>query len=311
MRSPQMLSNSVVNKLTENEQPDHEARRRLALMSAIAKDLSMKPLIKDKWEEDASDSEFDEDEEEDVRVSGNKIIVPSGMSSLYELLDQKQTADSQKQEDSEVPPKIKPKTMKGNMASDTYYEFSKYAGKEFAVAGYQANEVHVVDLNPNREKPSKTGRNIIDTTEVSEQVAQIVGHLTMTHKKVWVIDITSSITAEQNFVYRQWRADANAELIIFISSGLKNEQDGLNMNTYGTIHWAYKHPAEEDKIEELKNYFDSKKKLDSDLQRSAIGNRLRRHFKTRGGVKWDRIKGKRSGINSNKDKDKDKDEGNG
>ncbi|AVR98568.1 hypothetical protein C9I28_25245 [Pseudoduganella armeniaca] len=53
--------------------------------------------------------------------------------------------------------------------------------------------------------------------------------------KAWIIDATSATTSQMHNVYQQFKDADNAELLYFVSSGLKNEQAGADQNNYGTV----------------------------------------------------------------------------
>jgi hypothetical protein len=83
--------------------------------------------------------------------------------------------------------------------------------------------VIVKDINAcvNNGDPSKSGNE-----KIAERYPKA---------EVWIIDPTSASTTDMHEVYKQFEAASKAKLLVFASSGLKNEQGGADMNNYGTM----------------------------------------------------------------------------
>lgn len=281
LNAPQLLSNKELKAIASETGRDEVSRMRLALFQEVAKKLE-NDEEEDVWDEEASDSEFEdeyedepEDEEDMEIVSENKkniittgkAVVPSGMASLDQILGS--------------PVKTKKSQVGSKMEKGVYYEDFDHAKKNFRLAGYKADDIVIQDLNPN-----------ITTSEEKKEVGavdakSILEKLGKSTNQVWIIDMTSSTQEEQRELFARWKKNKDAELLITLVSGVKQQEMGLNTNPHGLIHWAYKGKGE--KFEAIKKHF-TDIRADKINTRSKVSNQIRRIFKKeKGSHSWSRL----------------------
>ncbi|MCW3466996.1 hypothetical protein [Chitinophaga nivalis] len=279
LQAPWLSTKEARKEIDQNINSDEVTTQRLSILKEIAKKIEEK-TEKEEWEDDVSDSDSEFEKSEKY---GNKLIVPSGMATIHQLLNPFEPQISASPVNSK---KTEPKI---DLAPDTYYEFlNHYKNKKFIIPGFDTKDNYLVDLNPNITTPSKDAKNTQKDDEkkvVNDQVFTIIEDLKKRNVKVWIVDITSSSLPELNYLYNQWDNEKNVELLIEIASGLKNQQHGLNMNPYGTIHWVYRNKNDQKKFEALKTFFSLQKNQPIN-KRSIVSNEIRRYFKKLGGISW-------------------------
>lgn len=272
LKAPQLLSEKELHRMEMSTDADSVADQRLALFQAVAESLKSDPK-QNEWDEEGSDSEFEDDE-----ASGGKVVVPSGMASLNQLL-----GNVVKKESNQVGGKMQP---------GLYYEDFDHAKKNFRVAGYTTADIYIADLNPNittnEEKEKEKEKEKAEDLGING----ILARLAEVTAKVWLMDLTSATKEDQLALVDCWKKNKKAELILTRVSGLKQQELGLNTNPHGLTHWAYKRGGE--KKELIENYFKGKRKAPVNM-RSKVSNHMRRHFKKQGSYSWGRLELKKSG----------------
>ncbi|WP_226935658.1 DUF4157 domain-containing protein [Janthinobacterium sp. GW458P] len=275
--APDLLPADALNAIETNVAGDEVAGQRLALFQSVARAMKCsdermeEDAGLDRWDEEASDSELeDSDGESGQTVSGGKAVVPSGMASLSQMLGDEAVTKTER--------------VKSRMQPGLYYEDFDHAKKNFSLAGYTTADLIVADLNPNRAQPGT------DAQGQGSKVEGVVRTLNESNAKVWMVDMTSSTQEEQSEVYGSWKKNAAAQLLITLVSGLKQQEQGLNVNPHGLVHWAYKGDGE--KLQQIQAHFSDMRSSPVN-RRSKISNQIRRHFKGQGAFSWSRLSSKK------------------
>lgn len=283
LKAPQLLSDKELHRMKMSTDADSVADQRLALFRAVAESLKSDPE-QGEWEEEGSDSEFEDDD-----ASGGKVVVPSGMASLNQLLGEE--VKDKKKNDERVGKKMQP---------GLYYEDFDHAKKNFAVAGYTTADVYIADLNPNittsdkkknEKENEKEGEKKNEKEEVRNVgIKDILQRLADVTAKVWLMDLTSATAEDQLALVDCWKKNEKAELLLTRVSGLKQQELGLNTNPHGLTHWAYKRDGPKKQL--IEEYFKGKREHPVNM-RSKVSNHMRRHFKKQGSYSWGRMGSKK------------------
>ncbi|MEM0577634.1 eCIS core domain-containing protein [Flavobacterium polysaccharolyticum] len=184
----------------------------------------------------------------------------------------------------------KKSAVKGMIPKDSsvYYEdhdlLKMMYDSEISDYDYAPKDIIILDLNPNITQP--TEKEISFKSELSK--------LTNSGKKVWVVDLTSSTSEEQENVYLKWKNCEDSTLLVTRVSGIKQQEGGQNMNPHGLIHWAHK-ADKKNGHEIIKGFFQG---LQEKFPRSTISNQIRRYFKENlNSYSWKRILNKKDEQN--------------
>jgi hypothetical protein len=300
-----------------DEMGDDLQKERLAIFQHILQTLQKQNAEINFDDDTVSDSEYEDNIVEGKKTSHiktGKVVVPSGMAALSVLLTQDDSV-IKKKERTKLKSKLKNKKAnrkpltdndleliaarieylesqiaqsgKGNKSavkamipkdSSVYYEDYDVLDMmdNSGIPGYGPKDTIMLDINPNITQSST--KKISFNSELSK--------LGKSGKSVWVVDLTSSTSKEQEQVYLKWKNTKKATLLVTRVSGIKQQEGGQNMNPHGLIHWAHK----ADKSTghgEIQGFFDT---LQKKFPRSTISNQIRRYFKEKlNSYSWKRL----------------------
>ncbi|KAF2341833.1 eCIS core domain-containing protein [Flavobacterium tistrianum] len=274
------------------------------------------------------------DNQKPINIKTGKVVVPSGMAALSQLLteddrvslkaertklkrqhknkkanrkslsdqDLEKIAAKIKELEEEIAQRGKPNksVMKAMIPGDSsvYYEDHDVIDimHGSGIKGYKPKDIIMLDINP----------NITQSSTIKISFNSELAKLTKSKKSVWVVDLTSSTSKEQEQVYLKWKSTKASTLLVTRVSGIKQQEGGQNMNPHGLIHWAHK-TDQKDGHEVVQGFFAD---LQKKFPRSSISNEIRRFFKKEmKSYSWQRLdikKGKTaSTISDSSDSDDD------
>jgi hypothetical protein len=165
---------------------------------------------------------------EEGGIHGRKITTHNGMRSLLQAIASKNNGKNQNL-------KI--------FYDDPYYEtmdaVSKHLPRMSRKTESEKAKIIVKDINACVNNGVPSGR---DNKNLAEQYP---------NAELWIIDPTSASTTDMHKVYKQFEVAPVAKLLVFASSGLKNEQGGADMNNYGTMRVFAKGDGAEATVREV------------------------------------------------------------
>ncbi|MFC4479516.1 DUF4157 domain-containing protein [Flavobacterium chungangensis] len=333
LSSPNLDSSYDKHIQEVDEMGDELEQERLAIFEHILQTLKNEKKKIDFDNDTVSDSEYEDevtDNQGTMNIKTGKVVVSSGMAALSMLLTEDNTTHLKKErtrllgqkkrkkanrkslteedllkiaariEELEklIPPRTKGKGKNNKAAikemipndSSVYYEDHDVIDlmDNTGIPGYTAKDIILLDINPNITQSPKN--KISFNGELTK--------LVKSGKKVWVVDLTSSTSKEQEKVYLTWKSCKSSTLLITRVSGIKQQEEGHNINPHGLIHWAHK-TNKADGHDIIKGYFGD---LQKKFPRSRISNEIRRYFKENlKSYSWKRVeirKGKTGALTS-------------